>query len=710
MWIMRATSKPQISLRGQKMRLLAAAGFLALSVFAQPPAFRPPAVPLIVHDPYFSVWSMADKLTDENTKHWTGTEQPLTSLVRVDGETFRIMGRDRSATSAMLQKDVQVLPTRTIYTFEGSGVRVEFTFLTPAIASDLEVLSRPVTYVVWTINSIDGREHQVQVYLDASAALAVNTPEQPVVWGRFKVGGMNALRIGSQQQPVLEKDGDNLRIDWGYFYVAAPAGVQSTEAANKLNVLRTSFAKSGKLETADETETGRALNTRDPAGPPAGLGVAISFGVVSATPVSRHVLVAYDDVWAATYLQRRVRAWWRRNGATAADLLVAAEHDFSSLAERSIKFDADLMADLRKVGGDRFSQMTALAYRQSIGAHKMAADSDGKLLFFPKENFSNGCVDTVDVFYPSSPLFLLLNPKLLAGSVEPVLEYASMPRWGFDFAPHDLGRYPRADGQVYGGGEKTEENQMPVEESSNMLILTAAIAKAQGDASLAQRYWPTLAKWAAYLKEKGLDPENQLSTDDFAGHLAHNANLSVKAIVALGAYAQLAESMGRHEESATYRATAQQFAQRWVTMADAGDHYVLAFDKKDTWSQKYNLIWDKVLGLDLFPAEVAPKELAFYEAHQNAYGLPLDNRSEYTKLDWIYWTASLAGSQKEFDALIEPTWRFANESPSRVPLSDWYWTKDAKQRGFQGRSVVGGLFMRMLTDQSLWKKWVATQH
>ena len=687
------------------MRLPVAAVFLSWSLFAQNP-FRPPAVPLIVHDPYFSVWSMADKLTDENTKHWTGTEQPLTSLVRVDGETFRIMGRERNAPPEMAQDDLQVLPTRTIYTFERSGVRVEFTFLTPAIPNDLEVLSRPVTYVIWTIRSTDGREHQVQVYLDASAALAVNTPEEPVVWGRFRIGGMNALRIGTAQQPVLEKDGDNLRIDWGYFYLAAPAG---TEVAAKLNVLRASFKKSGKIEVDDETETGGALNTRDPAGRAAGLGVAIPFGTVGATPVSKHVLVAYDDIWAATYLQRRVRAWWRRNGATAADLLIAAEHDYASLAERSAKFDTDLMSDLRKAGGEHFAQMAALAYRQSIGAHEMAADADGTLLFFPKENFSNGCIDTVDVFYPSAPLYLLLNPKLLAGSVQPVLEYASMPRWKFDFAPHDLGRYPRADGQVYGGGEKNEENQMPVEESSNMILLTAAIAKA-GDSSLAQRYWPALQKWAGYLKEHGLDPENQLSTDDFAGHLAHNANLSIKAIVALGAYAQMAESTGRHEESASYRAVAKGFAQRWIAMAEAGDHYVLAFDKKDTWSQKYNLIWDKVLGLDLFPAEVTRREIAFYLRHQNEYGLPLDNRSEYTKLDWIYWTASLAESQKDFDALIEPTWEFANESPSRVPLTDWYWTQDAKQRGFQARSVVGGLFMKMLTDPVVWKKWVAAEH
>ena len=177
--------------------------------------------------------------------------------------------------------------------------------------------------------------------------------------------------------------------------------------------------------------------------------------------------------------------------------------------------------------------------------------------------------------------------------------------------------------------------------------------------------------------------------------------------MALGAYAQLARQLGHGADADSFMKTAREFAGRWAQMAADGDHYVLAFDKPGTWSQKYNLIWDTVLGLHLFPASVAQKEIAFYEAHQGTYGLPLDNRSEYTKLDWIYWTASLADSRKDFDALIDPTWKFADESPSRVPLTDWYWTQDAKQRGFQARSVVGGLFMKMLTDEAVWKKWAS---
>jgi hypothetical protein len=668
---------------------------------------RPPAVPLVAHDPYFSIWSAADRLTDTGTTQWTGKPNSLSALVRIDGKVYGLTGavgrsgRGAPAPNPLAQTRLEVLPTRTIYEFSGAGVKVGLTFLTPALPDDLEVLSRPLTYIEWTLSSIDGKEHEAAVYFDAASDLVVNTADQPVWSARFQVDGQPVLRMGSREQPVLAKRGDDLRIDWGYLYLAAdkPEGV--TEAITSSQQGRAAFTGTGRLPDSDDLSDG----LRGGRAPGPVLAFCVNLGKIASQPVSRYLMIAYDDLYAIEYFERRERAWWRRNGADAAELLRMGRRDHDALLEKSKAFDGQLMADLRQAGGEKYARLAALAYRQTLAAHKLVADADGTAMFFPKENFSNGCISTVDVIYPSSPFTLLFNPRLLRAQLQPVLEYARMGRWRWPFAPHDLGTYPQANGQVYGGGERTEENQMPVEESGNMLIMLAALAKVEGNADYAAKYWPELTKWAEYLKEKGLDPENQLSTDDFAGHLAHNANLSIKAILALRSYGILAEMTGRQDAAAEYRRTAQDFAGKWIELAGEGDHYRLAFDAPGTWSQKYNLVWDKLLGLNLFPPEVAQKEIAFYLTKQNQYGLPLDNRRTYTKLDWILWTATLAGNQSDFERIVAPAYQFANDSESRVPLTDWYDTVTAKQQGFQARSVVGGLFVKMLADPAMWKKY-----
>jgi hypothetical protein len=674
--------------------LLVAEAWLAAAPVRAAEAFQPRAVPLVTTDPYFSIWSFANHLTDDVTRHWTGKPQSLESMIRIDGAVYRIMGRPVDE-EALPQAELAVFPTRTVYEFEGAGVHITLAFLTPLLPRDLDVISRPFTYLIWEVRAVDGRTHAVSVYYANSAQLVVNTEDQAVAWSRQKIGDLSVLRMGSEAQPVLAKSGDDLRIDWGYLYAAAPMSEVTASAIASPDSLHEAFVEQGGLPGKDEADGPRPAH-RAPQ-----MAFVFDMGQVGAEPVARHLILAYDDLYSIEYFHQPLRPYWRRNGAEASNLLTSAEHEYGSLRAESEQFDGQLMPDLTRVGGEKYARLAALAYRQSLAAHKLVAAPDGQTpYYFPKENFSCGCISTVDVIYPAAPVLLLVNPRLVEASLAPVMDYVKSGKWPFSYAPHDLGTYPLANGR-----DPAKIETMPVEESGNMLILFAAIARAEGSPAFAEKYASILKPWADYLVENGFNPENQLCTDDFAGHLAHNTNLSIKAILGLGSYAQILEMQGKKELASPYRAKAEEFAQRWVEMANDGDHYRLAFDKPGTWSEKYNLVWDKILSLNLFPPEVAQKEIAFYENHLNRYGLPLDSRKTYTKLDWELWTATLAESPVDWEKLISPVYDWVNQSPTRVPLTDWYWTRDGTQVGFQARSVVGGIFIKMLSDQAVWKSW-----
>ena len=182
---------------------------------------RPPAVPLVTSDPYHSIWAGADKLTDDVTRHWTHSPQALDSLIRIDGKAYRLMGVDPKSVPAFPQTSLKVTPTRSIYEFANEQVRVTLTFLTPAISNDMDLISRPLTYLTWDVKSLDGKEHEISIYDSTSSELAVYRQDQKVVGSQPRIAGLSVLQIGTADQPVLQKRGDNMRIDWGYIYTAA---------------------------------------------------------------------------------------------------------------------------------------------------------------------------------------------------------------------------------------------------------------------------------------------------------------------------------------------------------------------------------------------------------------------------------------------------------------------------------------------------------
>jgi hypothetical protein len=637
-----------------------------------------PAYPLITHDPYFSIWSTTDELAASPTKHWTGKAHSLTGLLKVDGVVYRFLGNtnDPSGESSVqqaVQKNVKLNATQTSYEFTCGKIDLTLTFTSPLLLNDLDLLSRPVSYIHTKLGSNDGTAHEVQLYFGASSTIAANKPDQEITASQYAANGLNILKAGTTEQPVLKTKGDDVRIDWGYLYVAVSSGKNVQQSVSAGRPLAQAF---DAVKEKQKKGTGLSLNT------------VLNMGKVTA-PKEQLILVGYDDIYSVQFFSQNLKAWWKESGSTIEQQLANAAKDYTSILKKCEAFNKQLRTDAIKAGGEQYAALCELAYRQSIAAHKLVKSPQGELLFLSKENFSNGSINTVDVTYPSAPLYLLYNPDLLKGMLNGILYYSESGKWTKPFAAHDLGTYPLANGQTYG-------EDMPVEESGNMLILAGAIAKAEGNAGYAKKHWKTLSTWAEYLAKEGFDPANQLCTDDFAGHLARNANLSVKAIVALGVYAQLAKQLNETTTAATYQELTKGFVNKWIQLAADGDHYALTFDGKGTWSQKYNLVWDKLLELQLFPKEVYKKEISYYLGKQQEYGLPLDSRKTYTKSDWILWTATLADNQNDFNTLTAPVYKYAMETASRVPLSDWHETTNGKMVGFQARSVVGGYFIKML--------------
>jgi hypothetical protein len=648
---------------------------------------RVPAIPLITHTPYFSSWLMGDHLARDWSKHWSGAIQAIGGYIRIDGKAYRFCGNGGRA-DELPQIGTEITPTTSTFRFEKDGVKFDINFVSPLLPKNLEVSTRPASYLNTSTKSTDGKTHDVAIYFDFTGEWCVGDPSQSVVASRSKITDLEALSFRSADQPTLKRTGDQITIDWGTFWAAGSKSEGWNSAISSHGVARGAFVK-GEMLDEDDLRFPRSANDDYPV-----LAFQTTFQV-GASSEDRTLIVAYDEDYAIEYFKRPLRPYWNRTEIGIAELLKKANRERDDVFRACEKFENELMAKLDAVSPE-YKAIGILAYRQCMAGHGIVQDLSGDLLAFSKENTSNGCIGTVDVLFPAAPYYLYFDPELLRAQLEPLLDYSASPRWKFDFAPHDLGQYPKANGQVYGGGERTEENQMPVEESANLLILALAYQRASGNKTFAKQYASTFAKWAKYLEQKGFDPENQLCTDDFAGHLAHNTNLSLKAIIALRAYGELSGDTKCSE-------LASKWAKDWVTAANDGDHFRLTFDHPNTWSLKYNLLWDQLLGFNLFPREVIDKELNYYLKTQNEFGIPLDSRSTYTKTDWLMWAAAM-GDKRQFDALCKPVANWLTKTPSKVPFTDWYETKSGETRGMYARTVIGGVFAKLLNESGALKR------
>jgi hypothetical protein len=665
------------------------------TVLADASAFtsvRPPATPLVVRNPYISTWVTADNLPGTWPTFWDGGIKAIAGIARVDGTAYIFLGAPANigATQNMAQINLAVTPTQSIYTLQGGGVTLTLTFLSPVEASDIRRQSVPCSYIFAQVQSNDGNSHEVSLYFDISGEWAHGTNTTPITWASEQVshegGSLTAFSVTPASPQVLAES--NNYPSWGSAIWATNTQANLTTQSGADTDVRSLAVSQGKLNNTMDSTMPRAINDHWPV-----FAFNFELGSVGSQATSP-VTLALGHVRepAVSYLGKQVAPLWRSYWSTWEAMVADFYDDASNAQQRANDLDASITTDAKNAGGDHYAALCSLALRQGFGGVELVGTSDTPWLFL-KEISSDGNVSTVDVIYPCFPILLYTNAYLLRLLLDPIFAYTESGGWPKTFCVHDLGSsYPNASGHNDGN-----EEDMPIEESANMLLMTSAYMHfaSAGDASnYAKAHYTILKQWADYLVQNTLDPANQNQTDDFTGFIAHSSNLALKGILAIGAMGQIANFAGNTSDASYYQGQASNYISQWVTKSQdsSNQHLKLAYDQDGTWSLKYNAFPDKLLGLNLIPSSIIQEEDNWYAGRENQYGIPLDDRHSYTKADWEMWTAASTDNTALRQYVIDALYQFANTTGSRVPFTDWYDTLAGSQNGFQARPVVGGFF------------------
>jgi Domain of unknown function (DUF5127)/Domain of unknown function (DUF4965)/Domain of unknown function (DUF1793)/Domain of unknown function (DUF4964)/TAT (twin-arginine translocation) pathway signal sequence len=688
----------------------------ATSSTAVTPAFqpiRPPAAPLAVRSPYLSTWLPASTLPGTWEQFWTGHVTAMAGIARIDGTPYMFMGAPSITLTvpngnngnpstitgfeqALSQTLLEVTPTRSRFHLEGGGVGLVVEFLSPVEIGDLRRQSIPMSYVLVSASSVDGKPHHVQVYADITGEWCSGDDSQVITWAPYKVaaagGGIQAWAVQLQnQQPLTEQ---NQLAAWGTVVWATPRGPGLTFQSGRDLDVRGQFCANGALANSNDTGY-RAISSNWPV-----FGLAMDLGQVGGTggaAVTVPFSIGHVRTPAVSYQGQNLQPLWSTYFPSWQDMLAFFHGDLPGAQQRARSLDTKITTAAQSAGGQSYEGLCAIALRQAYGGTELVAGPDGSPWAFLKEISSDGNVSTVDVLYPASPVWLYTDPSYLALLLEPLLSYAESGKWPQPFSPHDLGSaYPNASGHNDGGGEN-----MPVEESGNMLIMSAGYvqrAPAAAGKAFAAAHYKILKQWADYLAANLPDPGYQNQTDDFAGSIAHSVNLALKGIIAVAAMGQLATVAGNTSDAQHYHGLASQFIGYWASHAQdpSGAHLDLTYSGSGggdgTWGTTYNGYADRLLGTGLVPDSIRAEQARWYPSVSNLYGLPLQVPHSYAKSDWEIFTAAWLSGYPVSQQLIDQVYDYANTTSSRVPFSDLYDTITGNQAGFQARPVQGGVF------------------
>lgn len=649
---------------------------------------RPPAAALAVRSMYLSTWSPSNNLAGTWPMFWNGHTTALTGIVRVDGTAYVFCGAPNGGYPLATQTAFTLTSTRSTYVQTAGPVTLTVAFLSPVDPDNLQRQCVPLSYLTVDAASNDGGSHSVSVYLDISGEWAHGDTSQQLTWAEQTVGNQLVLTSQPANPTVLGEYGD--QASWGTVVWSTDNVAGTTWQTGADSVVRANGA-AGSLPNTDDPNF-RAINNNWPVFAP-----NRALGSVGPSGAQAVFVLGHVRTPAVSYLGTSYNAWWSKYWTGWQAMLTWFRNDLPAASEVCAATDNQVNAwATEAVGGgavgDQYAAICALALRQAFAGTELI-NHNGTPWALLKEISSDGNVSTLDVIYPAFPAYLQLSPQYLQLLLAPIFDYVENHPYPKTWAPHDIGSgYPNATGHLNGSGEE----DMPVEETANILIMTAALVQrlpAGAATAYVQAHYPILLQWAKYLVSALPDPGNQNQTDDFTGFIAHSSNLALKGIVGIAAMGQLAQLSGNTADATSYPATAKSYITTWLSSSQDGQHLRLAYDQPGTWSLKYNGFPDRLLNTNLVSPAVQAEEAAWYTSQAGGYGVLLDPRNDYTKADWEIWTAAFLQAQPAArNMLVADVYNFANVTANRVPLTDWYVVSSAAQRGFADRPVVGGLF------------------
>lgn len=661
-----------------------------------------------------------------------------------------------------------------------SPLEIVLSFLSPITPTSTLRQSIPAAYLnVYVKGDVD-----VNIYIDLNGQWVSGDRGNKIIWDvdhtqlKGQDDGLKTWIVRRDTEQMYTETRD--QSEWGTLLFSAPSDVQH-EAGTSAE-LRQRFARTGTLNNSADDHF-RGIMDAEPV-----FAFSKSFRANDTATMKnseKHVMFTIAHVqdpvvqYAAARGLTHLRPLWSSYMPTPKELVHFHWTDFDHVNQLAFNYSAQLAVDALKSGSEDYVDIVAVSARQVMGACHFLGTPEDPLLFM-KEISSDGNTQTIDVIFPSFPFFLYTNPRWLAYLLEPLIEHMLSGQYPNKYAMHDIGaHYPNATGHPDGNDE-----YMPVEECGNILIAGLALvnsirygtdssvsstwqpesasayltgdddklfplnvgSEAQiqyidepwnaGTKSLKQaQKWVTRSyrlwkQWTGYLVEYSLEPENQLSTDDFAGWLALQTNLALKGIIGIRAMADLAELAGRDEDVKTYKNTSEVYIAKWEELGISRDktHAKVAYNWFGSWTTTYNLYADSLLCFHLeelvsktiisqseaqqnpltthktgfVPRHIYQMQSDWYFAVRQKYGLPLDSRHMYTKTDWEFFSMAVAAPRVRAD-ILQSVARWVNETSTDRPLTDLHDTEGSG--GFPGpnffaRPVVGGHFAFLTLERA----------